>query len=111
MMTQPKTLTSAFAYVYVVYYFDPNEESRFKRMHQVRPVVFTSMRRVLDLMKVNNNSMPLKTINEGVLWQSGNYWVERLAIIDSYDHGLEYEIVRHDGTNNRIEGQMPLRFA
>lgn len=106
-MGDSRQVITAFAYVYVVYYYDLHEESLLAKMQQVHPVVFTSMRRVQDLIAQKTGSRDLEEINSGNLWKSGNYWVHREPVIDSYDEGLEYEIRENART---VTGQMPLVF-
>lgn len=100
----------AFAYIYIVYYYDVDEPSRHERLLQVQPVACTSLQRAVLFIKPRISEMDLEHINPGQLWRYGNYWIERTEIIDSFDHGLEWESQVHDGKSERKYGRLPLKF-
>lgn len=107
-MKKNKQSVISFAYVYVMYYYDLNADSMMDRMHQVQPVVFTSMRRCQDLLNIKAKGVELVEIDSDHLWRAGNYWIQREAVIDSYDHGLEFEV--RDSYGVTRTGRMPLDF-
>lgn len=98
------------AYVYVVYYLDVNDKPE-NILRETQPVVCTSLRRATTFVKPSVEVDKLHEINKGTLWRHGNYWIERCAIIDSFDHGLEWEVHHHDGSEKRETGTLPLKFG
>lgn len=82
-------VTSQFAYVYVVYYLDPHEEG-WKIHNDMGFMVCTTLERAFLVAK-QHGEKELREINGGRLWQAGNYWIYREAIIDSGKVGLEID--------------------
>jgi len=80
-----------FVYVYIVYYYDIDAETRFDRLHQCQPIPCASLKRAAGFVQPKIEVNQLTEINRGQMWRHGNYWIERQPIIDSYDEGLERE--------------------
>ena len=78
-----------FVYVYIVYYFDVDEESRFERLRQVHPIPCASLHRAAMFVQPKIEVFQLQEINVGALWRHGNYWIQKEPIIDSFNEGLE----------------------
>lgn len=102
-------MDTGFAYVYVVYYYDPHETDIQQRYMQVDIVVFSSFRRCLDLTEPKTNNAELQEISKNVRWRQGNYWIERHAIIDSYNHGLDFVQPSNNGQPERL-GRIELKL-
>jgi hypothetical protein len=96
------------AYVYVVYYLDVDDKPE-NILRETHPVVCTSLRRAAMFVKPRIEQSELREINKGTLWRHGNYWIERCHVIDSFDHGLEWEV--EDGHGHRESGKLPLKFG
>ncbi len=104
--TEGKPMKIEFAYVYVIYYYNPYN---YNRWHQFDPVVYSSMDGALSVV-TNHTDEKLQTINDAK-WRAGWYWIDRLAICDVADHGLEWESQIHDGKSERHSGFVPLKFT
>lgn len=99
------------AYVYLVYYLDEHATA-MQIWHDMSPVPCTSFRRACDFATTHGVSITeLREINRGRLWRLGNYWIHREPLIDSYDHGLEFEISGASSNDPRASGTIPLDEA
>lgn len=107
-MSEQRYSTTQFGYVYVVYYLDPTQEG-YKILHDHGMMVCTTLRRAL-LVAEQHGATSVREINLGRMWQAGNYWVERQAIIDSDEVGIEFEITEHGGNHKHVIGSIPLEL-
>ena len=97
-----------FVYVYVLYYYNPNETDLFERLHEVQPAVFATRERAM-MAVAEPITVPVQEINRYSLWRIGNYWIHRLPIIpDHTTPGLEHEVVDWTPYNSKLTDRVPL---
>jgi hypothetical protein len=108
MMMSAVNKPAHFVYVYVLYYYDPDETELHERLQQVQPVVCATLARAMITVRMKT-ALPLQEINKDTLWRIGNYWIDRQPIIPDHDNpGLEHEIAYWSPVSHEIAERIAL---
>lgn len=95
--------SAIWAYVYLVYYYDPSISGIFERMRSVDPIPVTTFANAMRLIEGKTHD-PIIEITPSRRWRIGNYWIDRQEILDIGDAGIE----REDHANGGRKAIAPL---
>lgn len=98
---------TSFAFVYVLYYWDPNATGT-ARAAQYAPQVYTTLSEASAVIYHECPDCEIELIQTERRWRGGHWWIDRVRILDTNQVGLEYETL--DKSNRRwLIGRLPLR--